>query len=61
MQVGSAFNAGQAMEQVSRSIQAVNDLNKEIVDKNQDLSGKMLKVAVEEKVQPSENQIDFMA
>jgi len=61
MQIGSSTNV--AMEQLSRSIQSVNELNQAIVDKSQDLSGKMLKVAVAEKVQAEadKQKVDLLA
>jgi len=35
---------------ISRSVQAMNDLNQKIVDAHQSLSGKLLNMAVTEKV-----------
>jgi len=63
MQVGSASSAGLAFEQIARSIQSMNDLNSQIVDSNQELSGKFLKMNVEEKVQDaaSDSQVDLLA
>lgn len=63
MQVGSAFNAGQAMAQVSRSVEQLNQLNQKIVDAGQSMDSKLLKMNVEAKVQNPESghSVDFTA
>lgn len=63
MQVGSAFNASQAMAQVSRSVEQMNQLNQGIVDSNQNLSNKLLNMSTEAKVQNSgqEQILDLLA
>jgi hypothetical protein len=63
MQVGSAAASNIAMEQLSRSIQNLNDLNQTIADKSQEVTGKLLKVAAEEKIQSdaSQQQVDLLA
>ena len=52
-----------AADQVSRSIQSMNEVNRRVVDENQDLSSKLLNMSVQERVSDtqSESQIDFQA
>lgn len=50
MQTGAVSSQASAAEQLSRSLERVNDLNKDILNKNLDMANKMLKVNVEEKV-----------
>lgn len=63
MEIGSAFNASQAMAQVSRSVEQMNQLNQGIVDSSQNLNNKMLSVTTEAKVQSSgqEQMLDLLA
>lgn len=63
MQVGSAFNASQAMAQVSRSVEQMNQLNQGIVDSSQNINNKLLSVTAEAKVQNSgkEQILDLLA
>jgi hypothetical protein len=56
MQIGSGYSGMDAVDMVSRSVQMVNDLNKEIVSESIDLDKKLTAVAVEQKVaRPGEN------
>ncbi len=63
MQVGSAFNASQAMAQVSQSVQQMNQLNQGIVDSSQNLNNKLVNMSAEAKVQNSgkEQILDLLA
>lgn len=63
MEIGSAFNASQAMAQISRSVETMNQLNQGIVDSSQNLNNKMLSVSTEAKVQSSgqEQMLDLLA
>lgn len=63
MEIGSAFNASQAMAQVSRSVEQMNQLNQGIVDSSQNLNNKMLSVTTEARVQSSgqEQMLDLLA
>ncbi|MCR9143418.1 MAG: hypothetical protein NXI24_14300 [bacterium] len=63
MQVGSAFNASQAMAQVSQSVQTMNQLNQGIVDSSQNLNNKLVGMSAEAKVQNSgkEQILDLLA
>jgi hypothetical protein len=65
MQIGTATSGNAAMDQVARSIQAMNQLNQTIVDETQELGNKMLRVSTEAKVASenpaAEQVIDFLA
>jgi hypothetical protein len=63
MQVGSAFNVSQAMAQVSRSVEQINQLTQNIVDTSQNLDNKLVHVNAEAKVQNSgrEQILDLLA
>ncbi|MEQ9363623.1 MAG: hypothetical protein RIF32_05240 [Leptospirales bacterium] len=63
MQVGSAFNASQAMAQVSRSVEQMNQLNQGIVDSSQNLNTKLVGMSAEAKIQNSgkEQIMDLLA
>ena len=50
MQTGEVSSRTTALDQLSRSIERVNDLNRDILSKNLELGNKMLKVDVQEKV-----------
>lgn len=52
-----------AMNQAARSAERMNQLNQTIVDANQQMSGKLLRVGVEAKVsaQEAQNKLDLLA
>jgi hypothetical protein len=56
MQIGSAGSAAHAFEQISRSVEMMNDLNQLIVDSSQTTDKKMLGFVVSSKVQESLEQ-----
>ena len=60
---GSNFNASQAMVQVARAAETMNQIQQMALDKNQDLAGKMIGMNAEQTVQAQKNaQIaDFLA
>ena len=63
MQVGSAYSASQAMGQVSRSVEQINELTQGIVDATQNLDNKMVRASAEAKVQSAsaEQKLDLLA
>lgn len=65
MQIGSATSGNIALDQVSKSIEAMNQLNQRIVDETQELGDKLLRVSTDAKVSSenpaAEQVIDFLA
>lgn len=61
MQIGSGFNASAAMDQIAKSTEIMNNLNRNIVDAVQDTSQKFLRVSAEARVQASQNETRFEA
>lgn len=63
MQIGSTFNAQQAMAQVARSVDMLNDMQKKMTDDSLDFTNKMVKVNVTQKVADltGEHTIDMRA
>jgi hypothetical protein len=61
MQIGSGFNASAAMDQVAKSTEIMNNLNRTIVDAVQDTSQKFLRVSAEARVAAKQNETRFEA
>ncbi len=63
MEIQSGFNPTQAMQQVARSTEMMNQLNRTIVDTAYDTANKMLRVNVEQKVatQQQQQKLDVLA
>lgn len=63
MQVGTSFDPAMAMNQVARSAERLNQLNQNIVDASQEMSGKLISMNAEAKVSAQQNQskLDLLA
>ncbi|MCB1307672.1 MAG: hypothetical protein KDK30_05820 [Leptospiraceae bacterium] len=63
MQIGSGFNQAQALNQISRSVDMINNLNQQITDASQDMANKLIKVSAESRVSQGETQtkLDLLA
>ncbi|MBI41200.1 MAG: hypothetical protein CMF59_16515 [Leptospiraceae bacterium] len=63
MQVSGNSGAAQAMQQVARAAETMNQINQMALDKTMDLNGKMIGMNAEQKVgaQKTENIADFLA
>lgn len=56
MQIGGTGHSA-AAEQISRSTQMMNNLNQKIVDSHQEMSGKLVGMAAEAKVQATQAEV----
>ena len=63
MQVSGNSGAAQAMQQVARAAETMNQINQMALDKTMDLNGKMIGMNAEQKVgaQKTEQLADFLA
>ena len=55
MQIGSGFSHADALNQITRATEQINQLNQRIVDTEQGMSNKLVNMAVDQKVAGSQN------
>ena len=63
MQIQANHASTAAAQQIARSVEMLNQLNQTIVDTSQDMAGKLIKVAVTDKIAENEKagKLDLLA